>query len=180
MGAGLTVRRSAPLRRRLVPEARTCRCPTGVHLSCVRAKPGLSFWIVCDLGFAVGLMTHDFSRMTPLVWMAEEVFDEEPTIEVVRALTEWRWPVFFPLGAALRRGIVTAVGMVEVPEALQVPPVMRSGNRVHGWQVVEMDADGLPWGVAPATDPRLPIHQAINDTLLKERIVSGWRPEDDW
>jgi hypothetical protein len=146
----------------------------------VRAKPGLSFWIVCDLGFAVGLMTHDVPDLGALIWMAEEVFDEEPTIEDVRALTEWRWCVFFPLGTALRRRIVTGIGVIDIPEALRALPTMRSGGREIGWQVMEIGPDGDYWPVGPATDPKMQIEESINDTLLKERIVSGWRSEDDW
>jgi hypothetical protein len=46
---------------------------------------GVSFSIVCDRGFAVGLCTHRHAAMGPLVWMAEPFFEECPTVDDVIA-----------------------------------------------------------------------------------------------
>jgi len=90
-----------------------------------------------------------------------------------------RWPVFFPLGAAVHRGIVTRIGVVPIPRELQDWTVMRSGNRQMGWKMVYFDREQrLP--LPKATDPKLPIYQVVNDTALKEMIVSDWRPEEQW
>ena len=40
-----------------------------------RPRPGFAWYIVCDLGFAVGLVTHYLPKFGHLVWMAEPVFD---------------------------------------------------------------------------------------------------------
>ena len=144
-----------------------------------RPQPGFAFSIVCDLGFAVGVMTHDVPKVGSLVWIAEPTFDEEPTIEQVRHIDSWRWPVLFPLPAALRRGIVVPVGLIPLPPGLEQFPVLRSGNKSMGW-IAFTEADGVRRRLGPATDPSLPIYKVVNDTRLKEMIVSGWRPEDEW
>jgi hypothetical protein len=144
-----------------------------------RLKPGLAFWIVCDLGFAVGLMTHHRPKIGHLVWIAQPMFDDAPTVDDVAKIDQWRWPVFFPLGAALHRGIVTKIGDIAIPPTLQSWPLMRGGNRQMGWRLVNLaEPESLP--LTTATDPTLPIYSIVNDTRLKEMIVSGWRPEDAW
>jgi hypothetical protein len=69
-------------------------------------------------------MTHDVPRMGSLVWIAEPTFDEEPTIEQVQQIDQWRWPVFFPLSSALRRSIVTPIGVV---------PIRLCGEATRSW-----------------------------------------------
>lgn len=142
-------------------------------------KPGFAFSLVCDLGFAVGLLTHDLQRSGQLVWMAEPVFDEEPTLKDVEGIDRWRWPALFPLGAAIRRKIVTPIGVTAVPPELARFPLMRSGNKQAGWRLAKL-VDGVMQPAGSATDPSLPIYQIVNDTALKERLVSGWKPEDLW
>jgi hypothetical protein len=146
-----------------------------------RPQPGLAFSFVCDLGFAVGLMTHEVPKMGSLTWIAEPTFENVPTVEDVRTIARWRWPVFFPVGAAIRQNIAVPIGVVAIPDGLQSFPPLRSGNKKSGWQLVELPRNSLPSRVlGPATDPSVPIYQVVNDTMLKEMVVSGWRPEDDW
>jgi len=83
-----------------------------------RPKPGFAWYIVCDAGFAVGLVSHYLPKWGHLVWMAEPVFDDEPTVEDVLAIRRWRWPVLFPLGAAVHRHIATRIGVVPIPARL--------------------------------------------------------------
>jgi hypothetical protein len=146
-----------------------------------RPQPGLSFSLVCDLGFAVGLMTHDVPRMGSLIWIAERTFDDAPSAQDVESIDRWRWPIFFPLSVAIHRKIVTPIGIVPIPEALRSFPVMRGGNRQMGWTLTDIPDGSLPSRpLGPATDPSVPIYEIVNDTRLKEMIVAGWRPEDDW
>ena len=144
------------------------------------AQPGLAFSLVCDLGFAVGLTIRVVPRMGALVWMAEQTFDEAPTIESVATLAGWRWPVFFPLGAALRRKLVYPIGVVPIPAKLDVVPTFRAGARSLGWKSVTYDDDGHERVLRRPPDQHQPISQIVNDTALKEMIVSNWRPERDW
>lgn len=147
-----------------------------------RLLPGLAFSLPTDAGFAVGLATHDIPRLGTLSWIAAPTFDEEPDIAAVEHIQDWRWPVFFPLNAALRRKIVTKIGHVEIPAALAQLPQMRSGSRAAGWRMIEFP-DPTSLGTRPtgdATHPSVPIYQVVNDTRLREMIVSAWRPEDAW
>jgi len=148
-----------------------------------RPQPGLAWYIVCDAGFAVGLVTHYLPKWGHLVWMADPVFDNEPTLEDVLAIRRWRWPVLFPLGAAIHRHIATGVGIVPIPARLQELPVMRSGTAHPGqrtsWTAVQLtdSGDALLGGTK---DRSLPICQIVNDTRLREMIVCGWRSEGEW
>ena len=117
------------------------------------------------------------------MWMAEPVFDEEPTTEDVLAITRWRWPVLFPLGAAIHRRLATRIGAVPVPPRLQEMPVMRSGTAYPGqrtsWMALRLTESGSEQ-LGGTRDKSLPIFQIVNDTALKEMLVTGWRPEDEW
>jgi hypothetical protein len=144
-----------------------------------QAGPGLAFWLVTDAGFAVGLVTHEIPRIGALVWIAEPTFDEEPSASDVLAIDRWRWCVFFPVKAAVWRKIVTPIAHIDIPKALQPFPAMRGGNKWAGWQMIVFEGRrSRPIG--PATDPSVSIYQVVNDTRLKEMIVSGWRPADKW
>ncbi len=142
-------------------------------------KPGLAFSLACDPGFAVGLMTHYLERIGHLVWMAEPIFEEEPTVADVMRIHDWRWPIFFPLDAAVRRKIVIPIGVVPIPDALRPFPVMRSGSKRMGWMAFT-ETDGVRQRLGRTNDPRLPIFSVVNDTWLKEKVVAGWKPELEW
>jgi hypothetical protein len=144
-----------------------------------RPQPGLAFFMPSDAGFLVGLVTHDVPKIGSLIWIATPTFDEEPTLDRVEMITSWRWPVLFPLAAAIRRQIVTPIGVVPVPAALEPFPTLRSGNKKAGWSAFT-EVGGIRRRLGPTHDPSLPIYKVVNDTRLREMIVSGWRPEDEW
>jgi len=144
-----------------------------------RPQPGLAFSIPSDAGYIVGVVTHDVPKVGSLVWIAKPTFAQQPTVDEVESIKSWRWPVLLPLEAAIRRHIVTPIGTVAVQKGLQQFPTMRSGNRKTGW-VAFTEADGARRRLGPTNDPSLPIYQVVNDTRLKEMVVSGWRPEDVW
>jgi hypothetical protein len=146
-----------------------------------RLKPGVAFWITCDRGFAVGLMTHHMERIGHLIWLAEPFFAEVPTVEDVEVIDSWRWPILFPLGAALHRKIATRIGQVQIPCALRAVPVFRGSNGRGGWNRVTLDVErSASSRTGPTTDRSLPIYSVVNDTLLKEMLVTGWMPTDRW
>ena len=144
-----------------------------------RAEPGLAFCFVTDAGWAVGVVTHDRPKLGSLVWIAEPMFDEVPTVDQIQTIGRWRWPVFFSVTAALRKGLIDRVGTVEVPSDIAAFPVLRSGDRQIGW-VAFTEVDGVRQRLGPTEDRSLPINQVVNDTRLKEMVVSGWRPDDEW
>lgn len=142
-------------------------------------RPGLVFVLPSDVGFIVGLATHDLPTKGSLAWIATPTFDTEPSLASVASINDWRWPVLVPLAAAIRRRIVIPLGDIDVPARLRQFPKMRSGSKKIGW-VAFTEVDGIRHELGPATDPSLPIYQIVNDVRLKEMVVSGWRPEDVW
>ena len=135
--------------------------------------------MVSDAGFVVGLVTHDRPKLGTLLWIATPTFDDEPTCIEVEGITSWRWPVLFPLAAAVSRRIMVPIGMVSIPDTLRPFPTMRSGNRSAGWSAFT-EAGGVRHQLGPTSDSSLPIYKVVNDTRLKEMVVSGWRQEDEW
>ena len=130
-------------------------------------------------------MTHYVPRVRgELIWIAEPTFDEEPTVEDVERIDRWRWPIFFPLNIALHRRDAWRIAMVPIPKQLQPFPLLRNGNKKRGWLLVRFvqDANGSfsDRGRGQCKDPSVPIDGVVNLARLKEMIVSGWRPEDEW
>jgi hypothetical protein len=91
---------------------------------------------------------------------------------------------FFPLQAAVNQDIVTPVGNAPVPPDAAAMPVFRNGvmdpdtGKVAVWWFWDGENE---WKVGALTDEqkKMPILGCWNDTFLIERIVSGWRPEND-
>jgi hypothetical protein len=78
-----------------------------------------------------------------------------------------------------RRKLVIPLGIVPIPPRLRSYPVMRGGLG-HQWKRVATTEDGTGQILPGDADPSLPINQIVNDTRLKEMLVSGWRTEDRW
>lgn len=91
---------------------------------------------------------------------------------------------FFPLQAAVSAAIVTVVGNQAVPAEASSFPVFRAGvvnpktGKVDTWWFWDGEHE---WRVGALTEEQrsMPIRGVWNDTLLIERIISGWRPEND-
>lgn len=92
--------------------------------------------------------------------------------------------IFFPLGAAVKRGLVRIVGNVPVPKHLSTFPTFRAGmvnpktQKVDDWWLWDGERE---WRVGQLTPEQkeFPIRSIWNDTLLRERIEAGWRPSAD-
>lgn len=92
---------------------------------------------------------------------------------------------FFPLGAAVSRGIVKIIDSAPVPERLKQIPLFKlygginhETRKATSWFLW----DGKQtWRIDTLTaeQRKLPVKEVINDTLLIERIENGWRPETD-
>lgn len=144
-----------------------------------RLRPGFAFAVETDLGFSPCLVTHQVPRMGDVIWVAGPVFDTLPSPVELSRIAQWRWPTLFPTGAAVRRKLVIQIGLVEVPAGLTPFPRFRSGHRSRGWHEVDYSG-GAERTVGVCRDPDLPIFGIVNDTLLKERIVTGWRPSREF
>jgi hypothetical protein len=92
---------------------------------------------------------------------------------------------FFPLGAACNRNIVRIAGNVPVPAHAADFPIFRNshhdraGRRVGPWFLWDGRKE---WRVETLTERQLqeyPPLEVWNDTLLVDRILAGWKHEDD-
>lgn len=90
---------------------------------------------------------------------------------------------FFPLTAAIRRGICDYIGHYDVPAgASQTPAMKRPGarapdGRILTWLIIR---DGKEYLVSSLSEDEkdLSIAAICNDTKLVERVNSGWQPRD--
>lgn len=92
---------------------------------------------------------------------------------------------FFPLGAAVKRGIFPVVANVPVPPNVQPFPTFRCAGledpmtgKVGVWWLWDGEKE---WRVGELTKEQrsLSIRGICNDTSLMERIEVGWIPETD-
>jgi hypothetical protein len=92
---------------------------------------------------------------------------------------------FFPLGAACNRGIVKVVASEPIPPHASAFPIFRNshrdraGRRVGPWFLWDGQRE---WRVESLTEQQLRDYPPLgvwNDTLLVERILAGWRHEND-
>ncbi|RXV64137.1 hypothetical protein D1006_40750 [Burkholderia stabilis] len=106
----------------------------------------------------------------------------ENLAEIVMMETNF-W-IFFPVGAATKRGIIKKVGNFGIPEHARSTPLFRTGipdqetRKVESWWLWDGEKS-WPVGAISEEQRRLPIRGSWNDTLLIERIEQGWLPEKD-
>jgi hypothetical protein len=148
-------------------------------MASMKIIPGLAFTMDTDVGYIVGVVTHDVPRIGSLVWIATPTFAREPTLDEARQISSWRWPTFFPVSAAMRKRIVKPLGSIPIPSEIAPFPKMRGGGGSMGWVAFTGVGDGQRLH-GPTTDRSLPIYQILNDTSLSEMIATGWMPEDEF
>lgn len=149
-----------------------------------RPKIGDIVEIKTPQGLAYFQYTHEHPEMTSLIRVLPGLYSERPSDFRELATQQERFVVLFPLGAALRRGLVQIVANEEVPSPARKFPLFRAAGardkdgRVLNWWLWDGKRS---WyiGVLKPEHHKLPTEGIWNDTLLIERIVSGWKPEDD-
>jgi hypothetical protein len=135
------------------------------------------------LGYAQYVLDHSGPppALGALVRVLPGLYDRRPDsfADLVRA--EERFRTFFPLGAACAQRIVKIVAAEDVPEHARGVGLMRA----PGARLPDGSADGWwlwdgarEWRVGELSKEqwKLPIRQIWNDTLLTERVASGWSP----
>jgi hypothetical protein len=138
-------------------------------------------------GFAYALYTHRHDkppRFGALLRVFDELHSSRPRDinDVASGLV--RLTLFFPLQAAVDRGLVEVIGNVSVPESLQAFPTFRSGmvnpqtKKVESWWLWNGERE-WPVGALTPEQRMLPIRGVWNDAILVQRIEEGWRPEND-
>jgi hypothetical protein len=144
-----------------------------------RVRPGLYFLLPTELGYAVGLVTHQTAGFGDVVWLAQPMFAEEPGIDDVVKIHEWRWPILLTVGPAIRQKVIDPIGYGLVPDDLAELPVFRFGDIGGTWRSVYFES-GAPVMGAVIEDPSLPILLTVSSAALTEYLTTGWTPERWW
>jgi hypothetical protein len=142
-------------------------------------KRGLAFALALDdedTEYLVGLYTHDVPNVGSLVWIAEPTFPVPPSVHDVAEIDDWRWPITFPLAAAIRRRLVIEIGEIPIPIRLARFPTLRGGDRVIGWVSFTRE-DGEERTLGPTQDWSLPVDMLVNIPSLRKLVRTNWRPE---
>ncbi len=154
-------------------------------VSRVRPKIGDVIEIQTPRGFAYAHYTHEHQR-TPkygaLIRVLAGIHAARPELFENLVAQAPQFITFFPLGSACARRIVTIVGHEAIPCASQAFPLFRASMRTpkgYGpWWLWDGTKEWKVGRLEPGME-QLPIRGVINDTLLIERIVKGWRHEHE-
>jgi hypothetical protein len=149
-----------------------------------RLKIGDIVEIMTGKGLVYAQYTHKHNQYGALLRVFRKFCGVRPSDFTELARNRPTFMCFFPLGAAVNRGIVSIVDNVAVPLEAQSFPTFRAGmanpptDKVKVWWLWDGEKE---WRVGELTDEQrsLSIRGVWNDTLLIERIESGWTPETD-
>jgi len=136
-------------------------------------------------GLAYAQFTHKVPRYGALLRVLPGLFPQRPSdfTELVRQRPVFS--TFFPLGAACNREIVYVVASESIPPHSSSLPIFRNshldrtGKRVGPWYLWDGQRE---WRVETLDNQQFRDYPPLgvwNDTLLVERILTGWRHEDD-
>lgn len=149
-----------------------------------RGKIGDVIEIETRLGLTYALYTHQHRMYGSLLRVFERKFASRPADFVDLIGEPLQFETFFPLGAAVHRKLVAIAGHVAVPRRLRDFPIFRNGvadlktRKVANWWLWDGKREWMI-GSLSEEQKRYPIHAVINDTLLRERVESGWRCTDE-
>jgi hypothetical protein len=149
-------------------------------------RVGDVFEIDTPRGLAYFQYTFKHPDFGQLIRVLDGVFTARPKdiADLVRKAE--RFFVFFPLSAAAHRKIVRWVATFELPSRLHgMPSMRRPGGRtpsgkVLNWRIFNpMDESERLVASLSEEERNLSLIAIWNDTLLCERICSGWKPADE-
>jgi len=152
-----------------------------------RPKIGDIIEIPTRHGFAYAQFTHKHRMYGALLRVYNTIYQTKQSLDVIQSAVNSREPdfsTFFPLGAAVNRSIVSVVGNAPIPEKQKPFPLFRGGvvdqktRKVETWWLWDGENE-WPIGELASEQKRIPIRGVWNDTLLVERIETGWTPETD-
>lgn len=133
-------------------------------------------------GLAYAQYTHKHKQYGALLRVYSRFYETRPS-DIQHLVNEQpTFSTFFPLGAAVNRQIVSIVGNVKIPTENQQFPTFRAGTpnpatkKVDVWWLWDGENEWLV-GDITTEQRKFPIRGVWNDTLLIERIESGWRAE---
>jgi hypothetical protein len=149
-----------------------------------RPRLGDIIEIVTSKGLGYAQYSHKNLEFGSLLRVFVPIFRERPTDFSALIASEPGFLTFFPLGAAVNRGLVTVAAHAVLPLEAQTFPLFRCGfenpmtGKIDCWWLWDGEKE---WRVGTLlTDQyRLPLREIINDTLLIERIETGWTAATD-
>jgi len=133
-------------------------------------------------GHALAQYTHKHQDFGPLM----RIFQSPGRVELDPAKIAQlpvQFSTFFPLGAACNRGIAEIVGSAPVRPELQPFPVFRTSRSLDPkaqdrWWLWDGEREWHVGGLTPSQQ-EMPTQSIVNDTLLVERALAGWRNSDE-
>lgn len=151
-----------------------------------RSKPtvGDLVEIPTPQGFAYAQYTHSEKLHGHLLRVLPGLFEQRPSDLAKLAAERERFLTFFPLGAALKQGIVVLAGSAPIPPWAVAFPLLRARGgiepgtgRVKNWWLWDGKSETRVDELS-AEQRKLSLAEVMNDTALIDKIVSGWKPED--
>jgi hypothetical protein len=149
------------------------------------SKPGDVYQISTPKGLAYFQYIRKDDEYGHLIRILPGIFETIPASFCELTQSKELYFIFFPLAAAVSKGIVKHVASEPLPVSAQKPPTMRRpGGRAAGGKVLNWWLRG-PNGEEKKVDnlneeqKRYSLAVIWNDTLLVERICSGWSPENE-
>jgi hypothetical protein len=142
------------------------------------------FEIATPKGFAYLQYTLKDSEFGHLIRVLPGFFPKRPDkINEVVEEAELFY-VFFPVDAAVKKGILEKVGKEEIPTSAKKQPKMRRPGlrnregKALAWFILD---DGKEFRVDKLTEDQQKLSLAViwNDTMLVKRLCDGWKPEMD-
>jgi len=135
-------------------------------------------------GFSYAQVSHKHAQYGYLVRILPGLFETRPDdfAEVVNRSE--LFVTFLPLQAAVNRSIFEVVANSPVPEFAKAFPIFRAGIRdpakpnVEVWWFWDGEKEWRVGDISPE-QRKMPLRGIWNDTLLIERIESGWTPSND-
>ena len=156
-------------------------------MSNVRTKIGDIIEIRTSLGLCYAVYTNKHSdppKFGALIRVFDETYRERP-LDITELLRHRiRFSTFFPLQAAVNRGLVTILGQLELPEQLLSFPIFRSGimdpetKKVSNWWLWDGKTEWRIGTLSPE-QRKFPIRGIWNYAYLVNKLEEGWRPETD-
>jgi hypothetical protein len=144
------------------------------------------FEIATGKGLAYLIYTHKHTeppRYGALIRVLKGLYKSRPKdIDAIVEAGE-QFAIFFPLGAALNRGIVKKVGNVPVPSSMAKFPIFKGNNDPKAkadnpnWWLWDGNKEWKVGRLTSAEELSYPINSVVNDTALIEYIEDDWSPE---
>jgi hypothetical protein len=149
-----------------------------------RAHIGDIIEIPTSDGLAYAQYTHQHATRGGLIRVFEPLFSERPKDFSSLITKPIRFSTFFPVRAAINRGVFKIVAHEQIAPHNQAFPVFRGGSidpqtkKVHMWWFWDGERS---WKVGKITSEhrKLPIEEVWTAPLLIDRIQSGWTSETD-